>query len=101
MNANLLNLLRPGGQSFDLLCGHGHLPGVIWRWDVGWVEQACMQPCWRNVDQEVSYAAAGFKHHRYPTDLIGAEWKRFRPAERGRKPKVDLREMLNMIHRQS
>lgn len=39
---------------------------------------------------------------RYPTDLTDAEWEQIkpllpRPAKRGRKPKVDLREILNAI----
>ena len=39
----------------------------------------------------------------YPTDLTDAEWEQvrpllLRPAKSGRKPKVDLREMLNAIH---
>ena len=44
-----------------------------------------------------------FEHRcRYPTDLTDAEWEQIRPllpkpAKRGRKPKVDLREVLNAI----
>ena len=39
---------------------------------------------------------------RYPTDLTDEEWERIRPllprpAKRGRKPGVDLREVLNAI----
>lgn len=39
---------------------------------------------------------------RYPTDLTDAEWERVepllpKPAKRGRKPTVDLREILNAI----
>lgn len=42
------------------------------------------------------------KTKRYPTDLTDAEWARIapllpRPARRGRKPGVDLREVLNAI----
>ena len=42
------------------------------------------------------------KTKRYPTDLTDAEWERIRPllprpAKRGRKPSVDLREILNAI----
>lgn len=45
---------------------------------------------------------AGFERRRYPTDLTDEEWGRIRPllpkpARRGRKPKVDLREILNAI----
>src|SRR5918998_3960442 len=43
-----------------------------------------------------------FERRRYPTDLTDAEWARIepllpRPAKRGRKPGVDLREILNAI----
>jgi putative transposase len=43
-----------------------------------------------------------FERQRYPTDLTDAEWERIRPllpkpAPRGRKPSVDLREILNAI----
>jgi transposase len=39
---------------------------------------------------------------RYPTDLADEEWQRVapllpKPAERGRKPEVNLREVLNAI----
>ncbi len=42
------------------------------------------------------------QRRRYPTDLTDAEWEQIeplvpRPARRGRKPKVDLREILNAI----
>ena len=42
------------------------------------------------------------KTKRYPTDLTDEEWARIapflpRPAKRGRKPGVDLREVLNAI----
>jgi putative transposase len=45
---------------------------------------------------------AVFERRRYPTDLTDAEWARIRPllpepARRGRKPSVDLREILNAI----
>ena len=45
---------------------------------------------------------AAFERRRYPSDLSDAEWERIepflpRPARRGRKPKVDLREILNAI----
>src|SRR6266404_4651341 len=47
-------------------------------------------------------AAIEKKTKRYPTDLTDAEWGRIRPllprpAKRGRKPSVDLREILNAI----
>ena len=47
-------------------------------------------------------AAIEKKTKRYPTDLTDAEWERIRPllprpAKRGRKPSVDLREILNAI----
>jgi transposase len=43
-----------------------------------------------------------FERQRYPTDLTDAEWERVRPllprpARRGRKPSVNLREVLNAI----
>jgi transposase len=43
-----------------------------------------------------------FERRRYPTDLTDEEWERIRPilpqpARRGRKPKVNLREILNAI----
>ncbi|WP_424137039.1 IS5 family transposase [Roseomonas chloroacetimidivorans] len=42
------------------------------------------------------------QRRRYPTDLTDAEWERIKPllpkpARRGRRPKVDLREILNAI----
>src|ERR1700680_2157890 len=42
------------------------------------------------------------KTKRYPTDLTDEEWDRItpflpKPAKRGRKPNVDLREVLNAI----
>ena len=45
---------------------------------------------------------AAFERRRYPTDLTDAEWAQVepllpRPARRGRKPGVDLREVLNAI----
>lgn len=45
---------------------------------------------------------AAFARRRYPTDLTDAEWAQIapllpRPAKRGRKPRVDLREILNAI----
>ena len=47
-------------------------------------------------------AAIERKTKRYPTDLTDAEWARVapllpKPAKRGRKPDVDLREVLNSI----
>ena len=43
-----------------------------------------------------------FERRRYPSDLTDAEWERIKPllpkpARRGRKPKVDLCEILNAI----
>lgn len=43
-----------------------------------------------------------FERRRYPTDLTDEEWARIRPllprpARRGRRPRVDLREILNAI----
>jgi transposase len=43
-----------------------------------------------------------FERRRYPTDLTDEEWERIRPilpqpSQRGRKPKVNLREILNAI----
>ncbi len=43
-----------------------------------------------------------FERQRYPTDLTDPEWERVRPllprpARRGRKPSVNLREVLNAI----
>jgi transposase len=45
---------------------------------------------------------ARFERQRYPTDLTDAEWERVRPllprpARRGRKPSVNLREVLNAV----
>ena len=45
---------------------------------------------------------AAFEKGRYPTDLTDEEWGRVRPllprpARRGRKPGVDLREVLNAV----
>ena len=45
---------------------------------------------------------ARFERQRYPTDLTDEEWERVRPllprpARRGRKPSVNLREVLNAI----
>lgn len=45
---------------------------------------------------------AAFERRRHPTDLTDAEWERIRPrlpepAKRGRRPGVDLREILNAI----
>jgi transposase len=45
---------------------------------------------------------AAFERRRYPDDLCDAEWARIKPllpepARRGRKPGVDLREILNAI----
>ena len=42
------------------------------------------------------------QRRRYPTDLTDAEWEQIKPllpkpAKRGRKPTVDLREILNAI----
>ena len=47
-------------------------------------------------------AAIERKTKRYPTDLTDEEWERIapllpKPAKRGRKPEVDLREVLNAI----
>jgi transposase len=47
-------------------------------------------------------AAIERKTKRYPTDLADEEWQRVaplppKPAERGRKPEVNLREVLNAI----
>lgn len=55
---------------------------------------------WTKQHRERQFA---FEHRRrYPTDLTDTEWDRIRsllpkPARRGRKPKVDLREVLNAI----
>lgn len=43
-----------------------------------------------------------FERRRYPTDLTDTEWEAIEPllpgpARRGRRPKVDMREMLNAI----
>ena len=45
---------------------------------------------------------AAFERRRYPSDLTDAEWERIKPllpkpARCGRKPRVDLREILNAI----
>jgi hypothetical protein len=45
---------------------------------------------------------AGFERRRYPTDLTDEEWQIVRPllppsSARGRRPSVDLREVLNAI----
>ena len=45
---------------------------------------------------------AAFERRRYPTDLTDAEWEQIKsllpkPAKQGRKPGVDLREVLNAI----
>ena len=45
---------------------------------------------------------AAFERRRYPSDLSDAEWERIKPllptpGRLGRKPKVDLREILNAI----
>ena len=45
---------------------------------------------------------AAFERRRYPSDLSDTEWERIKPflpkpARYGRKPKVDLREVLNAI----
>ena len=47
-------------------------------------------------------AAIEKRTKRYPTDLTDGEWERIdpllpRPGRRGRKPSVDLREILNAI----
>ena len=47
-------------------------------------------------------AAIARKTKRYPTDLTDEDWTRIaprlpQPAKRGRKPEVDLREVLNAI----
>ena len=47
-------------------------------------------------------AAIERKTKRYPTDLTDEEWARIvpvlpKPARRGRKPSVDMREVLNAI----
>ena len=47
-------------------------------------------------------AAIERKTKRYPSDLTDEEWARVapllpKPAKRGRKPDVDLREVLNAI----
>ena len=43
------------------------------------------------------------QRRRYPTDLTDAEWEQIRPLlpkppKQGRKPKTELREILNAIH---
>ena len=45
---------------------------------------------------------AEFERRRYPSDLSDTEWERIKPllpkpARHGRRPKVDLREILNAI----
>ena len=45
---------------------------------------------------------AAYERRRYPSDLTDEEWERIepllpKPARRGRRPKVDLREILNAI----
>ena len=52
--------------------------------------------------QEHRARQAAFERRRYPTDLTDEEWERIRPllprpAKRGRRPSVDLREILNAI----
>ena len=47
-------------------------------------------------------AELGRKAKRYPSDLTDEEWARIepllpKPSRRGRKPAVDLREVLNAI----
>jgi putative transposase len=47
-------------------------------------------------------AELGRKTKRYPSDLTDEEWARIepmlpKPSRRGRKPEVDLREVLNAI----
>jgi putative transposase len=47
-------------------------------------------------------AELGHKTKRYPSDLTDEEWARIepllpKPSRRGRKPAVDLREVLNAI----
>ena len=47
-------------------------------------------------------AAIERKTKRYPSDLTDEEWARItpllpKPAKRGRRPEVDLREVLNAI----
>jgi hypothetical protein len=47
-------------------------------------------------------AELGRKTKRYPSDLTDEEWARIepllpKPSKRGRKPAVDLREVLNAI----
>ncbi|PJR92416.1 hypothetical protein CN878_22230 [Ochrobactrum sp. 695/2009] len=42
------------------------------------------------------------KTKRYPTDLTDEDWEQIellltKPVERGRKPRVDLRDVLNVI----
>jgi len=52
--------------------------------------------------REAAWLAIERKTKRYPTDLTDEEWARIapllpKPAKRGRKPAVDLREVLNAI----
>jgi transposase len=54
---------------------------------------------WSKIHRE---RQAAFERRRYPTDLTDAGWERVRPllpqpARRGRKPRVDLGEVLNAI----
>jgi putative transposase len=58
-----------------------------------------MERMWTKEHRERQKA---FEGRRYPTDLTDEEWQRIRPilpqpAKRGRKPKVNLREILNAI----
>jgi putative transposase len=58
-----------------------------------------MSRMWTKEQRERQRA---FEQRRYPTDLTNAEWERIqpllpKPALRGRKPGVDLREILNAI----
>jgi transposase len=54
------------------------------------------------VDREHRARQAAFERRRYPTDLTDQEWQIVRPllppaSARGRRPGVDLREVLNAI----
>src|SRR5919107_2679457 len=58
-----------------------------------------MRRMWTKEHRERQKA---FERRRYPTDLTDEEWQRIRPilpqpAKRGRKPQVNLREILNAI----
>jgi putative transposase len=58
-----------------------------------------MRRMWTKEHRERQKA---FERRRYPTDLTDEEWQRIQPilpepARRGRKPKVNLREILNAI----